>query len=116
MNSLLERTLWTRRANRIQRRFGAVGGRLTLTDQRVVFEPNAIERHFGGEAWETECVDVRDVAIENHDWRKSLTNGLGLTRYLKVVGPDGKEQRFVLHGMDDVAHDLLDALPAPEES
>ena len=46
-----EAVVWQQLANRTQSANRAVGGRLYLTDTRLVFEPNRVDAATGGSRW-----------------------------------------------------------------
>jgi hypothetical protein len=46
-----EGVVWSKRANRFQNRLRAVGGRLFLTDNRLIFGRSKLERLLGGKEW-----------------------------------------------------------------
>ena len=46
-----EEVVWSKRANRFQNRLRAVGGRLYLTDERLIFGRSKAERLLGGKEW-----------------------------------------------------------------
>jgi hypothetical protein len=46
-----EEVVWSKRANRFQNRLRAVGGRLFLTDHRLIFGRSKLERLLGGKEW-----------------------------------------------------------------
>ena len=78
---------WAVRANRSQGN-RAVGGRLFLTSERLVFVPNRLDDVLGGESWSRSRQDVDDVAVEP----RGLNPLSGaLRRRLRIVFPDGVE-------------------------
>jgi hypothetical protein len=58
-----EQSVLTQRANR-QVGWRALGGHLSLTDRRLVFEPNAVDRNSGGTRWECPLESIRSVQVE----------------------------------------------------
>lgn len=83
-------------AANLQRGAETVGGRLNLTDQRLVFESHEMNVQRG----ET-VISLADVAETRPCWTK-LFNVIPLTpNSLAVIAVDGTELRFVLNGRDN---------------
>jgi hypothetical protein len=78
-----EAVKWSARANMIQQRVRAVGGRLYLTDRRLVFGRNKAESHLGGKEW---SVDLGQLASASSGGRRSI----------RVERNDGRVERFII--------------------
>ena len=79
-----EEVCWEARANRFQQKFRSIGGRIYLTDRRLVFAPHKLDTRLGGHAWSAQLADL-DRAFVN-----------GLLKNVRVVTRDGEMQRFVI--------------------
>lgn len=105
-----ERVLWHRNANREQGALRQVGGRLFLTNKRLLFVPNHFDERTGGEAWDACLEDIVDVAV--HRSRPTFPF-LGLTarvrRRLQIEQRDGSVEMFVVNGLDEAVGTLRTA-------
>ena len=85
----------------------AVGGKLFLTNQRVLFTPHRLDYLFAGEKWEAAVADIQQVDKEPHDRRPSsatLFSG-ALRDRLRLTFKDGSVALFVVNNLDDaLAH------------
>lgn len=79
-----EEVRWEARANRFQQRFRSIGGRIYLTDRRLVFAPNKFEKKIAGRAWSARLVDLDRAFVQ------------GPMKTVRVVAKDGETQRFVI--------------------
>jgi hypothetical protein len=99
-----ERLLLTRWANHAEGRT-ARGGRLFVTDRRLVFEPHAVERFLT----RASRVDIRWTTVARVHVAPRTLRGLfggGLRRRLAVTRQDGSCERFVVNRVESVARDL----------
>jgi hypothetical protein len=74
---------WSARANMIQQRIRAVGGRLYLTDQRLVFGRSKVESRLGGKEW---SADLSELAAASSSGRRSI----------RIAGRDGLVVKFII--------------------
>lgn len=81
---------WSARANMIQQRVRAVGGRLYLTDRRLVFGRNKAESRLGGKEW---SADLGELASASSGSRRSI----------RVERNDGRVVRFIIGSPQDSA-------------
>ncbi len=79
-----EEVRWEARANRFQQRFRSVGGRVYLTDRRLVFAPTKFEEKIVGRAWSARLGDLDRAFVQ------------GPIKTVRVVANDGGTQRFVI--------------------
>lgn len=79
-----EQIRWEARANRFQNKIRAIGGRIYLTDRRLVFAPHKFDARIGGRIWSAQLADL-DRAFAH-----------GRIKSVRVVMRDGEEQRFVI--------------------
>jgi hypothetical protein len=79
-----EEVRWSARTNMLQYRSRAVGGRLYLTDQRLVFGRSRLESFLGGKEWK--------ALLEN---LASATVGEGRRDELVIESNEGVIERFL---------------------
>ncbi|MBW2463638.1 MAG: hypothetical protein JRH11_18445 [Deltaproteobacteria bacterium] len=82
-------------ANRTQRK-RAVGGGLHITNQRVLFCPNVVDRSLGGQPWECAVAEVSSVSAEPGRFSLAELFSGGLRTRLRVDLRDGATQFFVV--------------------
>ena len=96
-----EQVVTTKAANRAQGK-RSVGGRLTVTDRRLIFMPNVIDSILAGRAWSIPKADVAGVGAAP-----------GMRKRLRVRTSDGGEELFVVNGLDEFVSQLTQqGLPA----
>ncbi|MEV0549605.1 hypothetical protein [Nocardia salmonicida] len=98
-----ENVVWQKLANRTQGG-RAVGGRLHLTETRLLFVPNHLDAITGGKRWEARLTQLRAVGRQSPDG--GLFSG-GLRTRLRVDTDAGTEL-FVIEAIDE-AIAILDA-------
>lgn len=79
-----EEVRWEARANYFQQRFRSIGGRIYLTDRRLVFAPTKFEEKVAGRAWSARLADLDDAFVQ------------GPLKTVRVVANDGEKHRFVI--------------------
>ncbi|MCA9678402.1 MAG: hypothetical protein KC464_25475 [Myxococcales bacterium] len=92
-------------ANHTVSRWRAVGGKLALTDRRLRFRPNRVDRSLGGEVWSVPLDQIADVGRQPRTW--NLFDG-GLRTRLRVTTRDGAAHLFVVNRLGRV----VDAIAA----
>lgn len=100
-----EHVRWSRFANRTQSKHRAVGGRLFLTEHRLLFEPNRFDALTGGGSF---CIHLRDVVsvdVEPPGTGNVFSGGL-LRPRLRLDFQHADPELFVVNGLDQVV-DLL---------
>jgi len=106
-----EDVLWTRGANREQSPLRYTGGRLLLTSNRLIFQPNRLDALTRGLPWSADLASVAKVGVEP---RGPTVPFLGLTaRYrnrLRVELQDGQVEVFVINHLATVVPLLTAAL------
>jgi hypothetical protein len=90
---------WSARANMVQQRVRAVGGRLYLTDRRLVFGRNRAESHLGGKEW---SADLGELASASSGGRRSI----------RVEHKDGRVEKFIIGAPRDSAETVDRAVQA----
>ena len=79
-----EEVCWEARANRFQQGIRSIGGRIYLTERRLVFAPNKVETRIGGRAWDARLVDLDRAFVK------------GPMKFVRVVSKSDEKQRFVI--------------------
>ena len=79
-----EEVLWSAKASRFQSKFRSVGGKLFLTDRRLVFARHEIDANLGGEEWDAPLEDLVDAEVK------------GALKHVFVTRRDGDVERFVV--------------------
>jgi hypothetical protein len=105
-----ETVVWNRAANRSQSTGRAVGGRLYLTQERLVFEPNRVDAATGGDSWQAPLGALAAVSAQPPDGR-ALSGGLR-TR-LRLDLSDGNIELFVVNRLDEVVQTIRAAAGMP---
>jgi hypothetical protein len=100
-----ETLTWSRRANRFQGS-RAVGGRLAITDRRLMFAPHRFDAALVGKRWEARLDEIRTAGIEP---RGSSVKGLfggGMRKRLRIRTSAGEEEHFLVNKIDQVLESL----------
>jgi len=106
-----ETVVWEKRANHTAG-VRAVGGKLYLTDRRLVFESRGLGR--GGKLWSTPLSEVARVTVADRDLSGVFSGGL--TNRLRVELASGDEELFVVRKVAEVAKDLSEAAAIREDN
>ena len=102
--------VWKRAANREQAGWRAVGGRLFLTEGRLLFQPNRLDALLGGKYWECDLSGIASLGKLSPDG-KPFSGGIR-TR-LRIALQDGSVEKFVVNSVDKVIN-LLRAATTEE--
>jgi hypothetical protein len=86
-----EQLCWSARANRMQRRVRAVGGRLYLTDRRLIFGCSKLEGLLGGKEWSAPLVELASATPQDR------------VRTIHVGTAGGGVERFVIGSKQESA-------------
>src|SRR5271156_4680585 len=100
-----EKVSWRRGANRSQGN-RVVGGRIFVTNQRLIFVPNRLDSITGGHHWSVLLNEIEDVRLEERDMSLWLSGGL--RNRLGVGCRGGDSQLFVVNHVREVIK-LLDS-------
>jgi hypothetical protein len=96
-----EHVAWSRFANREQTSMRQTGGRLFLTDRRVLFQPNRLDLLMGGQSWQAGRNDIRLMRVEGS---RPTAPIMGLTarnrRRLRVELVTGAVELFVINKVE----------------
>jgi hypothetical protein len=106
-----EQVAWSQGANRIQKSGRAVGGKLFLSDRRLVFCPHWLDGATGGRTWETPLATIATVGTAPTAGRRDR---------LRIEMADGEEELFVVNRLPEVvsrleAAGLQSAQPGTED-
>ena len=102
-----EQLLWSARANQTQSSARAVGGRLYLTNRRLLFAPHALDNATGGTRWGADLAAITEVGTEPRTWNPF--DG-GLRSRLRIVLADGTTALFVVNRLTEVQERIRAAL------
>ena len=99
-----EEILWRRNANREQTSLRQVGGRLFLTNQRLLFTPNRFDDATDGASLSCPVTHVADVAVEPSGLAAPLLGRTArLRRRRRVELQDGRVELFVVNRADNAS-------------
>jgi hypothetical protein len=105
-----ERVVWSQLANRVQSSHPAVGGKLFLTDRRLVFCPHWVDAATGGKTWSWPLVNISGVGITPKGGDRFAG---GLRDRLRIESFDSGQQLFVIKHLDEVVARLETAAEKP---
>jgi hypothetical protein len=91
-----ETVLWEALANHVRHGI-AVGGKLAVTDQRLLFQPNRIDKATGRKAWD--CPRAAISGVDELPRRPLAILGGGIRQRLAIQTDDGPEV-FVINHLD----------------
>ena len=94
-------------ANRVQGR-RALGGRLYLTNERLLFNPHLFDAMTGRRAWAVDLSDVTVIGKEERDPRRLSK----LRPVLRIETSAGERELFVINRLEEVTARLRTALEA----
>ena len=106
-----ENIVWHRNANREQTSLRQGGGRLFLTNHRLLCGPNRCDDATGGDPWSCATTDIAAVAVEPS--RSALPffgRTAQLRRRLRVEPRSGNAELFVVSRVEDAASTLRAAM------
>lgn len=83
----------------------ARGGRLGLTSQALVFEPNRLDRLTGGRGRRVSLSDIASVAVEPGGVAKSPLSG-GMRRRLRLNLKDGRAELLLISDLGTRLRDV----------
>ena len=97
-----EEVRWEARANHFQAKIRAVGGRLYLTDRRLIFTPTKFEKRIRGQLWSMRLADLESAKV-------------GSMRFIQLLTKDGSRQRFVVYEKEAVVEKLNAAIHGTDQ-
>lgn len=95
-----EQVLWSQAANRFQGRLRSVGGKLFITDRRLVFGPHDFDAALRGEQWSAPLSEIESVEV------------VGRLRLVHIHLTEGRRERFVLRPAEEHAAVIREAAQA----
>jgi hypothetical protein len=98
-----EHVVWSQGVNRTQSNSRAVGGKLFLTDRRLIFCPHLFDAATGGEPWEVRLAEISGVGIAPKT--PELLSG-GIRDRLQIELTDGAVEPFVVNHVQQVVAQL----------
>lgn len=108
VSALDDEVVMSRRwANRTQSRFRAAGGRLYLTNQRVLFRPHVVDATLAGEYWHTSLTSITEIGKQKPTLRGTMNGGIR-TR-LRITVHDDTTELFVVNKLDTVISEIQSA-------
>jgi hypothetical protein len=93
---------WTKPANRTQSNHRAVGGRLYLTGQRLLFQANRVDQITGGESWAVSLLDIASIGVEPGGIAGPFSGGLLRSRLRIELRSAINPELFVVGHLDEV--------------
>lgn len=106
---------WKQLANRAQGS-RAVGGRLFLTDERLLFQPNRVDAATKGLPWSTALAQIASVGIEPRTLNPARSRGIlqylhsgSLRNRLRIDVTGGTPQFFVVNNAERVVETIRHA-------
>jgi hypothetical protein len=106
-----EHIVWRRNANHERTALRQIGGRLFLTDRRLLFVPSRFDRASGGAGWECRLEDISDVGVEPAQAAVPFFGRAArLRRRLRLTKQDGSIDLFVVNGVLDAVDTLRGSL------
>lgn len=102
--STSENILFSVMANRTQSAQRAVGGKLFVTNKRILFIPHRFDSLFGGKELSLNISEID--TIEKEEAGADVLGG-GLRDRLKIVTSNKKNELFVVNNLDDTIKKLL---------
>jgi hypothetical protein len=107
-----EEVRWSKTANRMQGSRG-VGGKLFLTDRRIVFTPHLIDAAIKGKGWAAALDSIAEIGVQERGTGRGQALGAGIRNRLRIALRDGSDELFVVNKLDEeVLPRLRDAIPA----
>ncbi|MBQ6639698.1 MAG: hypothetical protein IJH84_01545 [Saccharopolyspora sp.] len=97
---------WRRWANRTQSNSRAAGGRLYLTNRRVLFCPHAFDANTGGEYRSIPLAAITEVGKQPRTLNLRAAYNGGLRTRLRIDCADGSTELFVLNKLDQVITEI----------
>jgi len=102
-----EQVVWSQGANRIQSSGRAVGGKLFLTNRRLVFCPHWVDGATGGKTWQVSLATIAAAGTAPKRGRRDR---------LRIELDDEHQELFVVNHVEDVVSRLEAARQEPTAS
>jgi hypothetical protein len=89
-------------ANRASK-WRAIGGQLSATNRRIIFQPNRVDAIFHAQPWSCQLQDIDSVDVAS----KSLSpKEIGVRNRLQITLTDGHQEKVLVRNLDEVVADL----------
>jgi hypothetical protein len=85
-----------------------VGGRLFLTNERLIFSPTIVDRLLKAKEWSCARSEVLAVTVAPRTTAQPLSGGM--RHRLCVETSDGSVEQFVVNNVDQAVADLHEAI------
>lgn len=95
---------WEKRANHTSSDMRAVGGKLMVVGDSLVFRPHWFDEAFDAAELTLRLADVESFEVEGRNLGHAFSGGL--RKRLAVVTRDGRRELFVVNGVDKTADEL----------
>ena len=97
-------------ANHTQRHWRGVGGKLFVTESRLLFQPNRMDARLGGQPLAIPLNQITTVGEEPRrlSFRELFSGGLRTRLRIEVI--DGRIELFVVQRLSDVVYSLTTQL------
>ncbi|MBC7797026.1 MAG: hypothetical protein H7Z37_09145 [Pyrinomonadaceae bacterium] len=103
-DALINETVeWSFFANRSQSANRAVGGKLFVTNKRLLFSPHYFDYILNGKIWQTELRNVRQIGVLK---KGGDVFGGGLRDRLRIDLRDGQTELFVVNNLTKIVERL----------
>ena len=99
-------------ANMTQNNRTAVGGKLFITNQRVIFTTNVIDDKLGGKSFAKAREDIDYIFIKERELSFSELFSGGLVNRLGIKLNDNSEVFFVVNKLDEIINSIKIELKA----
>jgi hypothetical protein len=103
-----EVVVWRKFANHFQATGRAVGGRLIVTDRRLIFQPQRLDAALRGQLWEVRLADISSIGEVPPG---SGPNNLRSSLWIEINGSDN--EYFVVNGLQEVIRRLTESTGRP---
>jgi hypothetical protein len=112
-----ERVLAKFAANREQSVMRQVGGRLYLTDRRLIFQPNRFDSVLQGDRWGVDLNRIEKISVFPRSWRSIPLAGqaAGFRNRLEIRQIDGDADLFVVNRVKHIASRIQREIGPPSQ-
>jgi len=97
-----ERVVWEKLANRQQSELRAVGGCLSATTTRFVFQPNRVDALTKGRPWSVGYSDVTEIGVQERENDLPIAGRAAKLRRRLRIGTRSGVELFVVNGVEEV--------------
>lgn len=108
-----EKVLWSCLSNRKQSTNRAIGGKLFLTNKRLLFSPHLFDYILFGKKWSMELDQI--ATVDKQEKGGDIFSG-GIKDRLRVTLKNGEIELFVVSNLDKVIEELKAAITRNQTS